>query len=124
MVEGEPDCRLVYAGGTIYMVDVGVPIDLDALASETAAHLPFAASRRCGALSFPAPPPTPPDISFGGPISPVSASSLAAKAAEIVPCLDSDEETLIFCPLQDIACILSAKQAMEGAKSLPTGHTF
>ena len=36
MVEGEPDCRLVYAGGTVYMVDVGVPIDLDALASETA----------------------------------------------------------------------------------------
>ena len=124
MVEGEPDCRLVYAGGTIYMVDVGVPIDLDALASETAAHLPFAASRRCGALSFPAAPAGPPDISFWGPISPVSASSLAAKAAKIVPCLDSDEETLIFSPLQDIACILSAKQAMEGAKSVPTSHKF
>ena len=49
---------------------------------------------------------------------------LTAKAAEIVPCPNSDEETLIFSPLQDIACILSAKQAMEGAKSLPTGHTF
>ena len=42
---------------------------------------------------------------------------LAAKAAEIVPCPDSDEETLIFSPLQNTACILSAKQAMEGAKA-------
>jgi hypothetical protein len=79
MVESEPDYRLAYAGGAVYMVDVGVPIYLDALASETAAHLPFAASRRCGALSFPAPPSAPPDISFGGPVSPVSASSWPPK---------------------------------------------
>jgi hypothetical protein len=36
-VESDPDCRLVYAGGQVFMVDAGVSIDLDALAIETAA---------------------------------------------------------------------------------------
>ena len=43
--------------------------------------------------------PAPSDISFVRSISPGSASILAAKAAEIAPCRDFNEEALIFGPL-------------------------
>jgi hypothetical protein len=49
---------------------------------------------------------------------------LAAKAAEIAPCPDFDKEALISALWQAIAGILRAKQAPEGAKSVPTSHKF
>jgi hypothetical protein len=49
---------------------------------------------------------------------------LAAKAADIAPCPDFDEETPISGPPMAIFGILSAKHAPEGAKSVPTARKF
>ena len=68
--------------------------------------------------------PAPPDISFVGLLRPVRRLSLAAKAAEIAPCPDFDKEALIFSPQIGHFGIFGAKQAQEGAKSVPTGHKF
>jgi hypothetical protein len=46
MLEGDPETALIFAGGAVYMVDAGVPIDLAALAIETAATSPLAVGRQ------------------------------------------------------------------------------